>query len=387
MVQKIKELFVLLIRLLPLRKSIVFESHPDFSDNTYALYRELVRRGVNRRYRFYWILTFRDGVPPRIDEPNVYTFHKEPAGLMETLRRAYVLNSCQVILDSNSFIYKRRKKQIRFHLGHGMPVKIDLDYSRKFGDCDKYMVQSEFWHDIFTEQIHVPEEKLCDAGYPRNDVLVHPVSNQSWRASVAGFDKVIVWMPTYRQHRLHKERAMEQGYPYGLPLVSGIGELERLQETLLRKRTLILFRPHPVQDLSAFTSRPLSQIRIADDRYLAKFGMTLYELLSQSDALITDYSSVYFDYLLTDKPIALTIGDLEEYFQHFTPAFSDYKANIAGFYAETFGELLDFLEQTADGEDRCREARRAAKARFHTDVSGNSAARIADILKEEYGIY
>ena len=40
---------------------------------------------------------------------------------------------------------------------------------------------------------------------------------------------------------------------------------------------------------------------------------TLYHLLSQTDAMISDYSSVYGDYLLTDKPIGFAFNDLEEY--------------------------------------------------------------------------
>lgn len=385
MVQKIKELLIVMMRLLPLRRMIVFESHPDFSDNSYALYQEFLRRGVNKRYRIYWILTFHDDKKYELPE-RVFTIQKESKTFAESLKRAYVLNCCQCIIDCNSFINKRRKKQIRIHLGHGMPIKIDLEYSRKFGDCDKYVVQSEFWKDIYTNEIHVPEDKLCYAGYPRNDVLVNPAACEKWRESVKVFDKVIVWMPTYRQHRLHIERAMENEYPYGMPSVHSSGELKRLQHVLEEENILLLFRPHPVQELSVFQSETFSHIKIADDAYLKKYNLTLYEMLGHTDALITDYSSVYFDYLLTGQPIALTIEDKDHYFQYFTLAFSDYKSYIKGYYVEGFEDLLAFLHSVSAGNDSCREERMQVRTMFHSNVSGNSAAKIADMLRDEYGI-
>lgn len=381
----IKKILILFIRILPLRRFIIFESHPDFSDNSLALFHELIRRGINHKYRIYWMKNFRDVQVPEFPE-NVYTFENDCRTLREIIRRAYILNCSRFIFDSNSFINKRRKRQVRIHLGHGMPIKIDLEYSRKFGDCDKYVVQSGFWKDIYREQIHVPEDILCYFGYPRNDVLVNRVSHKKWQDSVAGFRRVVVWMPTYRQHRLHMERAMENDYPYGMPCVHDAGELEHLNTVLEDNNILILFRPHPVQELSVFDKNNFSHICIADDHYLATNDISLYELLGNVDGLITDYSSVYFDYLLTDKPIALTIEDKEEYFRHFTLAFPDYKEYVKGYYVESFGELIDFVEEMASGVDSAKEERMKAKGMFHSETDGRSAEKIADMLVSEYGL-
>lgn len=381
----LKKIFIVVFRLLPLRKAVIFESHPDFSDNSYALYREFLRRGIQKRYRLYWMKTFRGGEVPEIPE-GVAVFENEPAGLAETIRRTYILNTSKYIIDCNSFVYKRRKGQIRIHLGHGMPVKMDLNYSRKFGDCDKYLVLSEFWKEIYTKQILVPEQKLCYLGYPRNDVLVHPSSCPAWEKAVADYRRVIVWMPTYRQHRRHMEGAMSNEYPYGMPCIHDGEELEAFHRVLCENNVLILFRPHPVQELSLFRDSGLTHIRIADDSYLDEFQMTLYELLALSGGLITDYSSVYFDYLLTDQPVALTIEDREEYFRHFTPAFPDYKAYIKGAYMESTEDLIRFIRDTAEGIDTSRPERQRAKEMFHSYVDGKSAERIADMLEEEYGL-
>lgn len=382
----IKKILVACIRLLPLRKIILFESHPDLSDNSFALYEEFLRRGINRRYKIYWMKTFHDGKKYELPE-NVDTFENNARTVREILRRAYVLNCSRYIIDCNSFIYKRRKKQVRIHLGHGMPIKIDLEYSRKFGECDKYMIQSGFWYDIYKEKIHVPERVLCDLGYPRNDVLVNRSPVLKWKHSVSGFQKVLLWMPTYRQHRLHMEKAMENTCPYGMPCVHDKEELERLCAVLEQEKVLMLFRPHPVQELSIFEENHFPNIVVADDDYLAASELTLYELLGNTDGLITDYSSVYFDYLLTDRPVALTIEDKEEYFRYFTLAFPDYKEYIKGFYVEDFEGLLDFVGEIASGRDSAKKERTEAKKRFHTRMDGTSAARITDLLIEQYGLF
>lgn len=381
----IKKILVACIRLLPLQRMIVFESHPDLSDNSFALYEEFLRRGIQHRYKIYWMKTFHDGKKYELPE-HVDTFENEPQTVREMIKRAYVLNCSRYIIDCNSFVYKRRKKQVRFHLGHGMPIKIDLEYSRKFGECDEYMIQSEFWKNIYSEKLYVPEQVLCDLGYPRNDVLVNRSPAEKWKRSTAGFHKVVLWMPTYRQHRLHMEQAMENPYPYGMPCVHDRQELEQLNEVLERENILMLFRPHPVQELSVFERESFSHIRIADDAYLAESGLTLYELLGNTDALITDYSSVYFDYLLTDNPVALTIEDKEEYFRHFTLAFPDYKEYIKGFYVEDFKRLLNFIEETASGMDSAKAERMKAKEMFHTDTDGRAAAKITELLIEKYGL-
>lgn len=381
----IKKILILFFRMMPLRKAIVFESHPDFSDNSFALYEEMLRRGIHKKCRIYWIRMFRDEQSKEIPA-EVSVFENEPRTLRELIRRTYILNTSRYIIDCNSFVYKRRKKQVRIHLGHGMPIKLDLEYSRKFGECDRYVVLSEFWKDMYTNQLLVPEEKLCYLGYPRNDVLVRRPSRPLWEQAVSEYHNVIVWMPTYRQHCRHMERAMDNPYPYGMPCVNTEEDMKKLHQVLENNHILLLFRPHPVQEVSLFQKSEMTHIRIADDSYLESFHMTLYDLLAHSDALVTDYSSVYFDYLLTERPIALTIGDHDEYFQYFTPAFPEYKKYIKGVYVEETGDLIRFIQSVAKGEDSKREEREYAASLFHSHMDGNSAGRIADLLVNEYAL-
>lgn len=57
--------------------------------------------------------------------------------------------------------------------------------------------------------------------------------------------------------------------------------------------------------------RGLSNVLVFSDADFAAEGIRLYDLLARSDALITDFSSVFADYLLCDKPIAFDISDID----------------------------------------------------------------------------
>ena len=57
----------------------------------------------------------------------------------------------------------------------------------------------------------------------------------------------------------------------------------------------------------------MSSIRFIDNRFYSEHGLAAYEFVGACDGLITDYSSVLFDYLLLDKPIGLTWQDVEAY--------------------------------------------------------------------------
>lgn len=75
----------------------------------------------------------------------------------------------------------------------------------------------------------------------------------------------------------------------------------------------MIVKPHPAQDLAHIRALELSNLRFIDDGLFAAHGITSYEFLACTDALITDYSSVLFDYLLTGKPVGLTFEDIDAY--------------------------------------------------------------------------
>ncbi|MCH5251746.1 MAG: CDP-glycerol glycerophosphotransferase family protein [Lachnospiraceae bacterium] len=375
----VKKIVTWFFRLIPMREDIILESHPDFSDNALAVYQYMLSVGVNKRHRIYWALHSREQAVHELPE-QVEIFYLEPRGIREHVKRLLALYRCRYILDGNTYLHKRRKGQVRIHLGHGMLIKITRDYhtKEKIGECDGYLITSPFWYDIFTEKVGIKKEVLLPLGYPRNDVLV---KKEAERNHLGDY---ILWMPTYRQHRLHPEYGMENQYPYGMPEIMNREQLMELEKRLKEKNLVLYFRPHPVQELSLFSREKLEYIRLADDAFLEREGITLYEMLAAANALITDYSSVYYDFLLTGKQIGLTIEDREEYFRYYDCPFTDLKENIKGQFMESSEEVMAFIDQVAEGKNSNKETLMEMRNRYHSVQNGTSAEKLYRYLKETY---
>lgn len=416
----VKKLIIMLYRLLPLRDDIILESHPDFADNAYALYGFFLEQGVNQRHRIHWALhgsregaeaSGTAGIPETLPE-NVDVFYLDAHGFSQMWQRFRVLYRSRYILDGNSYIYKRRKGQVRIHLGHGMPVKIAPGYSNagKIGDVDGCLVTSPFWCGVYADRIGVPKDVLLPLGYPRNDVLV------SRRDGITHLGTYIMWMPTYRQHRNHPEEALASRFPYGMPEVMTPGQLGSLDELLGSRGIRLYFRPHPAQELSVMKREKLQNIVVADDAFLKGEGISLYEMLASAKALVTDYSSVYYDFLLTGRPIGITMRDRDEYFRKYACAFADVTEGVRGFRIESFEELLLFFGtvdvqegkdnygkmnllgkvsglQNIDGVKKMSAFRKMGtlsdtlggmREKYHQHTDGQSAERLYRYLQETY---
>lgn len=376
----VKKFLTNLIRVLPLRNDIILESHPDFSDNTGAFYEYLLKQGTNDRMKIHWAIHGREPVTKELPQ-SVDTFRLDPKGFRENWKRLKVLYTSRYIVDCNSFIKKRRKGQIRVHTSHGMPFKLLLSYSNYevMGEMDRYLVTSgkEIWREIHTKIIGLPEEKLLPLGFPRNDVLVRGCEKtKKW-------GNYIVWMPTYRQHRNRSAGELKSKFPYGMPEVYTAEHLETLNEELEHAHKKLLFRPHPAQNLQLFEERKMPFIEIADDAWLREHDVTLYEMVSGAEALVTDYSTIYYDFLLTGRPVGLTMGDAEEFFEKFYCPFENLRQQIKGFYIDSFEQLCAFVSEP---ENHCnRKELEEIKHLCHDYTDDGSAERLYEFMQKEYG--
>ena len=106
-------------------------------------------------------------------------------------------------------------------------------------------------------------------------------------------------------------------------------------------------------------------------------------MLKDFDALITDYSSVYYDFLLTQKPIGLAIPDIEEYSKTCTLISNDITEYVKGDYIYSLKDLIDFINLVATGKDPAKKELAWALDKYHTYKDGNSSKRVIDLLLEK----
>ncbi|MCR5691483.1 MAG: CDP-glycerol glycerophosphotransferase family protein [Eubacterium sp.] len=373
----VKKILITIIRMLPLRNDIILESHPDFSDNSLAFYEFLLSQGVNKRVKIHWGLhrpeeEFSD-LPEGVD-----TFALKARGLGQQVKRLKILYRSRYIVDSNSYIKKRRKGQIRIHLGHGMLIKITRGYHGydQLGEVDGYLTMGANWKDVFTGKLGIPEDKLLPLGYPRDDIFQKKMEKD--------FGDYLVWLPTFRQHRDKASLNLKKTYPFGMPEVETEQELEALERALEDRGLTLYFRPHPAQDLSAIDLRRLPHIVLADDQWLREEKINLYQVLAGAKGLITDYSSVYFDFLALQRPIALTCSDSQDYFATYGCAFDHFEEEVLGYRVEDFDHLLGFLDQVVSPERELMKKMKKMMECYQDYPQGGACQRLYDYMREHY---
>ena len=93
---------------------------------------------------------------------------------------------------------------------------------------------------------------------------------------------------------------------------------------------------------------------------------------------LTDYSSIYFDYLLLDRPIAFLIDDIAQYQQNRGFTVENALDLMPGEKIRTVSELNGFLDRLAKGEDRFQEDRQRVNRRVNRWQDGESAKRFLE---------
>ena len=161
----------------------------------------------------------------------------------------------------------------------------------------------------------VPPERVLVTGNPRTDQLWHAVSAE--RLAALGISApFVVWMPTFRQPRAV---GAVRVYDDALPDFGGTEDrdgLDVLLAELERRGMQLVVKPHPMDaDRRAWPGA----VTVDEDDLVAA-GVPLYGLLGMSSGLVTDYSSVWVDYLLVDRPIAFLVPDRATYDRSLYPA-------------------------------------------------------------------
>ena len=369
--QKVKKFLYNLNYKILMRNVILLESSPDFSDNTRGFYDELIKEGYNKKYKIVWVLNssknFKD-----IKTKNVKFIQRKNKIIF------YYYNIfSKYIVDCNNFVNKYNKNQKRIHLTHGATIKVTTDYCSMVGNID-YLVQiGNFFTDINSKMFKAKKEQIITTGFPRNDILLN---NKEVFLPEIKRKKTILWLPTYRKHKNNPSSKNAQ-LKYGVPIIKTEQEIIKLNEVLKENDILLLIKLHPAEDTTNIKSLELSNIKLITNDIFEKNHLTLYHFLNSTDALITDYSSIYYDYLLTRKPIALAIDDLKEFSHNNELLFDNFEENIIGFYLYKFNDLINFIKNIGDNIDLEKDKRLKIIEKYFKYDDDQSAKRIIKYLE------
>lgn len=376
---KLLQIIAALFRLLGLRNVIIIEAEREIRENTHAVFSEMLRRGWDKKYRFVLVSEDPESLA-HWKSKHICIRKRVKYGVNMKTRLRLILKKMRavMIIDENLQISKFLPDTIHIYLSHGSPIKSLHDYYNCLKDTDYVLCQSEFWRPIDSYEFKVPEDRFAIKGFPRNDALF---SDRVSMAELFGkeYKKVIVWYPTFRQHKNHNEKQVV--HVESLPVLHDAEAVRRVNEIAAKYGVLIVLKPHPAQDLALIHELELDHLNFIDDSFYREHGISAYEFLGQTDALITDYSSVLFDYLLTGKPVALTWEDFEEYKKKIGFAIDMELLRPCAEMLDTPEDFERFLGDLAAGNDPHREQREELTRLTNRYVDGEATKRVVDWLE------
>ncbi len=360
---------------LPLTNTIILESFPDMADNTRAVFDEMIRRGMNKKYRFIWMVREPDNFKD-YNVKNVFFLNRD---FVSGIKNEYLLSTAKCLIHCNGFLKKNSISQISIYLTHGSPIKSLKGYYELPDDVDYVVGASDFSCKFIAQEMNIPLRKMIPLGFSRNDIL-RKHSSRTKRILNAGDKKVIIWYPTYRQ-KIGGQKLTAS--TIAVPVLHDENSAKVLNETAKQNNVLIVLKPHFAQNVSIIKKLELSNIRFIADDFYVKENISPYEFLSGTDALLTDYSSVCFDYSLCNRPIALIWEDVEEYRRQ--PGFADGIEPYLEGYEKLYNieDLQNFIERIANNVDLLKNKRNEINKLANANTDEDCVGKVVDFIIEK----
>ena len=366
----VKKCVMRILSFLP-KKYILMESAPDYCDNTRAVYNYIIHNELDKKYKPIWVIKDRKNL-----DKSIRTIVLDNS-LYALLKYAYFESRSAAIVYCNGVLPKIQGKSKALYLTHGSVAKNVVGKYHMPPDLDFCLVQSDFLQEPMRTALSLSEHtQTITLGYPRNDDLLIQNSIDRDKLFDVKFDKMIVWYPTFRQHKSGNRDVSSTT----IPIIENIEAANHINNCAKENKILIVLKPHFAQDTSYIKDAKLSNIVIIDDEFLRQNNIRSYQLLNLSDALLTDYSSVYYDYLLTDKPIGLTWDDYEEYGEKEGFAVDMDLVFAGGEKIYNSDEFCSFIKNVAIGNDILREERKKVKDLTNEYQDANSSKRVAEFV-------
>lgn len=345
--------------------SILLYCNLSFRDNNRALYDYLIQQGLNKKYRVY--VTSSDYKQYIDDAPENVSFVGPVRSIFCYFRSKYVFYCI------GKLPIVPAKDQVVIHMEHGMPFKDASEgqskYSIKKQHYTNVMATGKCFVKPQARIYGVPEEKIFIAGNPKCDPLFLP----NPRYDFGQYKKIILWAPTFRKSTSMNMQDTSAEQPI-LPIVN-IADFQRLNEYLQHKNIKIVVKLHPEQDLSKYNIVDMDHFILLSHQDFLKKGMDLYRFMKQCDALITDYSSIFYDYLLLDRPIGFTEDDIDDYANKRGFAMDPDKYR-PGLRIRKYEDICKFVEDLSNDVDPFKEERDAVNSLVNEDMTGNYSQKV-----------
>lgn len=338
-------------------RKIFLYSNLGFRDNVRAVYDYLIENGYNEEYK---IICSLNDYKQQTAQKNVR--------FVSNIRGLFSFFTCRYAFYCfGKYPVKPRRGQAVFNLWHGMPLKRVGNMVSGFEKTDYnyftyILCTSEFFRGIMKDSFSCDDSQIVICGQPRTDEMIRSASD-----SVNG-GKLLLWLPTFRE-----------GFSDELDILTP-EQFQQLDAMCAEYGWRVLVKLHPLSkaDISQYSG--FENIKIITQRQFERENTNLYTLLGRADCLITDYSSVYFDYLLLDRPIGFAVKDIEKYGSQRGFTFEKPSDYMPGEVFSDGGKMLEFVKSVFEGKDSFKEKRKELNSLFNRFGDGENCRRAVETL-------
>ncbi len=281
--------------------------------NVYAFLCELRRKKQWSDYEVYIVVT-NDTKQAVIDRMEFYHYDHVNTVIRNSDEYQKLLATCKYLITDNSFppYYVKKEGQVMLNTWHGTPLKIlgrcDIvnsssiaNVQKNFTTSDYVLFPNKYTRDIFMEDYclkNISKNKVILADYPRNIAFFNETLKQKIKDQYdLNGKQLFAYMPTWRGSSrnadIEEQQAITKKY---------LTEID----ALLNDDQILFVNLHFLIGNSIDLS-DMKHIRMFPKEY------ETYDFLNVIDVLISDYSSVFFDFAVTKRKVVLFTYDLEEY--------------------------------------------------------------------------
>lgn len=357
---------------------IIYESFlgRNFSDSPKAIY-NYIQENYPGKFKHVWIMN-PDVEDTPADRPDTIVVKRFGWRYMYYL----ATSKYQVINMRQPQWFVKRTGTKFLSTWHGTPLKhlvFDMDnvasanpmykaiFFSQSRQWDYLVTANQFSVDVFEHAFMYPEGQMLKSGYPRNDILSAPDKDDRARKikeqlGIPLDKKIILYAPTWRDDDYYGVG----DYKFTLKL-----DIERLKRELGDEYVLVL-RTH------YFITEHLDTTGFGDFVYNESSYDDIAELYLIADVLITDYSSVFFDYAILRRPILYFVYDYEKYGSVLRGFYLDMEKDLPGPLLKTNDDVLSALHNLPKVEQEYAGAYQRFSDRFNNWEDGHASQRVVD---------
>ena len=369
----------ILNRIIPKAESKnIFISSPDFSDNSFALFRYMAEHYHDNK-EYIWLV---DKIDDLLDYENMLRrYVVAPETVMESIKIVskkslpgiWAFMRSKYVFFTHGFYLgvSLSKSQVRVNLWHGMPLKA-IGYLNSHGNdksiprCNYVIATSLIFQEIMSRVFAVDKDKVLVVGQPRYDLIGEEKNClNKFGIDKAEYKKIIFWTPTYRRS---VDGKIKDGDCFSLDK----NVLESINQYAAQNSIYFIIKLHPMDSLNRENFLNLSHISVLKNEDMLKESCQLVSLLNDIDILITDFSSIYIDFLLLGKPMIFFIPDFEQYMTMRGFIVDNPKEWMPGRKVKTVDGLQKAISELLENKDKYSKQRKNLRDKFHMHTNNFS---------------